>query len=562
MRPSRDGVVARVGQFSGLLLLGLAGSVGHGQVSFVEVTADAGITFVNHGQGVNHAGVAAVDLTGDGYPELFFQDGYNGANHLYRNNRDGTFTEVGEAWGVRTAEFTIAPVFFDFDNDGRLDLALASKVNENEQRVRLLRNYGGVFVDISDACGLIQRWGISGGVSLKGLTSLDYNGDGFADLFVTYTSACSDLGSAGIVYRNLGNSTFALESPCVLLETGCSQWQAMASDLNLDGLLDVFGAEDFGTESHVFLNDGLGSLIDVGVPAGITGEAPDMGIGLADYDQDGDFDVYVTDITERGVGGNRLFRNELIPSGSLRFTNVAEQAGVKDTAVGWGATFFDYDNDGWLDLAVASSNRVSKLFRSRGNGTFEDVGASIGFAPVGGARGIAAVDFDLDGDLDVILGNVDGPAQVYRNDGGNARSWIRVALADRTGREPQATGAKITLFAPGIEQMRETRSAENFNSQEPFTLHFGMGTALVATNIRVEWPDGTVTNSPQARAGQTHRLVRSRADMNRDARLTFEDGQVYRAAWQAGDPEADLNGDGLVNDTDAQLFLTIFRRDR
>lgn len=544
-----------------LVALACGASPGVAQVSFVDATGEAGITFVNHGLGINHAGVAAVDLDLDGYPELFFQDGYNGANHLYMNNRDGTFTEAGASWGVRTTEFTVAPVFFDFDNDGLLDLALASRVSEAEQRVRLLRNVGGRFVEVSDDAGLAERWGSPTSTVLKSMTAFDYDGDGFADMFVSYAAPCLDLMNSGIVYHNRGDGTFELTRPCQLMSTGCAQWQAMAGDLDLDGLLDVFTAEDYFTESHVFLNDGRGSLIDVGVTVGITGNSPDMGIGMADYDNDGDFDVYVTDITDRGNGGNRLFRNEVLTLGRLEFTEVARDAGVYDTAVGWGATFFDYDNDGWLDLGVASSNRASKLFRNRADGGFDDVGAPLGFAPPAGARGMAAVDYDLDGDLDVILARLDGPAQLLRNDGGAAAPWLKVRLHDRTGRDPEAMGAKVTVRTPGLDQIREVRSGANFNSQEPFELHFGLGNALKAMSVRVEWPDGAVTTSGPFAARRLVHLSRSLADTDLNARVDTRDVLRYLNAWAAQSGEADFDGDGVIDAADFQAYIAVFLRD-
>lgn len=526
---------------------------------FTDVTAQSGIHFVNHAA-INHSGVCAVDLTGDGYAELFFNDvaGFN--NELYLNNRDGTFTEVGAAWGVRTPEITISQVFFDLDNDGRLDVALNSQNASGENRVRLLRNAGDTFVDVSDAAGLLERFTE---LSFKGITAFDHDGDGFLDLFVGVAGDCTTAAPGNFVYHNNADGTMTLMLPCLPMSDGCINWQPLAADLNADGRSDVFVAEDTWTHSRVFINRVDGLLQDVGFDVGINKKAPDMGVVAADYDNDGDLDVFTTDYTIQGMGGNRLFRSALNAGGGLMFADVAKTAGVNDSGFSWGATFLDYDNDGWSDLAVTNSAGASRLFRNRANGTFENVSAAAGFAPVGTGSGLAAVDFDLDGDLDLVITNTGGPALLFRNDGGNAANWLRVRLSDRSGRNPHAIGARVTLAAGGVTQLRELTSGMSFYSQEDGTLLFGLGAAIKADQIVVTWPDGSWNTASDVSPGQTVHFVRVQGDFDGDGSVTPADIEPFVNALMGDVPDvnvrqrADVNRDGRIDGFDIEPFLAL-----
>ncbi|MCG3127547.1 MAG: hypothetical protein CHACPFDD_02409 [Phycisphaerae bacterium] len=526
---------------------------------FTNVTTQAGINFTNHAA-INHSGVCAVDLTGDGYAELFFNDvaGFN--NELYLNNGDGTFTEVGAAWGVRTPEITISQVFFDLDNDGRLDVALNSQNAGGENRVRLLRNVGGGFIDISDAAGLLERFTE---LFFKGITAFDHDGDGFLDLFVGVAGECSTAAPGNLVYHNNGDGTMTLMLPCLPMSDGCINWQPLAADLNADGRTDVFVPEDTWTQSRVFINRLDGLLEDVGFNVGITKKAPDMGVVAWDYDNDGDLDVYTTDYTIQGMGGNRLFRSALSTGGGLMFTDVAKTAGVSDTGFSWGVTSLDYDNDRWLDLAVTNSAGASRLFRNRADGTFENVSSAAGFAPVGTASGLAAVDYDLDGDLDLILTNTGGPALLFRNDGGNAANWLRVRLADRTGHNPQAIGSRVTLTAGGVTQLRELTSGMSFYSQEDGSLLFGLGSAPHADVITVTWPDGSWNSASHVSPRQTIQFVRVQGDFDGDGSVTPADIEPFVNALMGDVPDdnvrlrADVNRDGRIDGFDIEPFLAL-----
>ncbi len=495
-RSSRGAGVVVCGLF--ILITGVQSSA---QVQFTDVTASSGITFMNHHE-MMIAGVIAADITGDGYPEIFFNDEAGFNNELYINNGDGTFTEAGAAWGVRVPYETASALFLDWDNDGLNDLVMITSIGPNVGEVRLLRNMGDHFEAFGRSDAMVVRPFVG-----KHMTAFDYDGDGYLDL-ITSGGRCEGLDDQNLVMRNNKRGSFDIIRPFVAQTTGCSPWQEVAADLNEDGLMDVFTARDSGTLSRVYLQQVDGQMLDSGGDLGIT-DGPDMGVSITDYDMDGDQDIYVTDISTPNSGRNRLFQNQLIDTGVLGFVNVANQIGVANTGVGWGSSFFDYDNDGYLDLAVASMNEVSRLFHNRGDGTYEKVGEQIGFAPVGNAEGLITLDYDLDGDLDIVIANQMGNAQIYRNDGGDvAGGWIKVNLVDHSGDNVHGVGAKVRIVAGNRVLYHQTKTGMSYNSQEPYLLHFGLGAGVGQCNVEVEWPDGEVTVIESAPAEEVLTVVR------------------------------------------------------
>lgn len=280
-----------------------AGLSTQAQIQFTDVTSASGIDFVNHHQSAS-AGVVAADITGDGYPELFFNDQVGFDNELYLNNRDGTFTEVGAQWGVRSRFNTPSALFVDWDNDGSLDLLMLQIVKPGYAALRILRNAGDHFEPFHRVDRIPVREFLG-----NQMTAFDYDGDGYLDL-VTTGGGCSGLDDQNIVLRNDQAGSFEILMPFLAQEPECVPWQPVAADLDGDGLTDVFCARDFDATSRVYLHQPDGSMVDVGVDLGLKSPtAPDMGVAIADYDNDGDLDIYTTDITRNNQGGNRLFQN-------------------------------------------------------------------------------------------------------------------------------------------------------------------------------------------------------------------------------------------------------------
>jgi len=495
----------RAGRCSGFVVGGfvilMTGYQSSAQVQFTDVSASSGVDFVSH-FATNSAGVIAADITGDGYPELFFNDTAGYHNALYLNNRDGTFTEVGTTWGVRSPNATKAGLFVDWDHDGLLDLVTSHRVSSGLTMVQILRNTGHHF----ESFGRARMTPIHARLGGQ-MTAFDYDGDGFIDLATT-GGPCEGLDDQNYILRNDQSGSFEVLRPFISQQPGCAPWQSVAADIDGNGLIDLFGAQDFFNVSHLYLHHMDGSMVDVGIDMGINA-GPDMGVAIADYDNDGDQDIYTTDITQRPPGNNQLLQNQLSETGTLGLIEIANQVGVGNSGVGWGASFFDYDNDGYLDLVVASSNERSRIFHNHGDGTFEDLGESIGFAPEGAAQGIIAVDYDMDGDLDIVIANKSGPAQVYRNDGGNsAGSWIKIRLIDNASPNHFAVGSKVTIQAGDQTLFHQTKTGVSFHSQEPYLLHFGLGANVGQCDIAVEWPDGRVSTIINAASDQVLSIVR------------------------------------------------------
>jgi len=490
---------------SGISIVLATGLSARAQVQFTDVTTASGIQFVNHHQSAS-AGVIAADITGDGFPELFFNDQVGFDNELYLNNGDGTFTEVGAQWGVRSRFNTPSALFVDWDNDGVLDFLMLQIVKQDVAASRILRNAGDHFEAFPRADRIPVR-----GLLGNQMTSFDYDGDGYLDL-VTTGGRCDGLDDQNLILRNDQAGSFEILMPFMAQEPGCVPWQPVAADLDGDGLTDVFCARDFDATSRVYLHQLDGSMLDVGVDLGLKlPTAPDMGVAIADYDNDGDLDIYTTDITRNTQGGNRLFQNQLSDTGVFVLSEVARKVGVFDSGVGWGASFFDYDNDAHLDLAVSSMNEASRIFHNRGDATYDDVGAQLGFDPAGMAEGLVSVDFDMDGDLDVVIANQMGPAQVYRNDGGDrAGSWIKIRLIDDVGGDPFAVGSKIWIQAGDQTLFHQTKTGVSFNSQEPYLLHFGLGSGVGSCIVTVQWPDGEMSVGVVGATGEILTIRRSR----------------------------------------------------
>jgi hypothetical protein len=449
-----------------------------GKGRFTDVTATAGVGDTGYGMGC-----AAADVDNDGDPDLFVSN--FGPDVLYRNNGDGTFTDVTRQAGVSNPLWSTSAAFADFDSDGFVDLFVANYVDfsldnnkwcgDHHRRIRaychpdsyegvpdtLYRNNGnGTFTDVSAKAGIVDRWG-------KGLGAVfsDLDDDGDPDLYVAKDSVPNAL------WRNEGNGTFR----------------------------------------DVTLSSGTGYSED-GVP-----EAG-MGTDAGDFDGDGRFDLVVTNLSGEV---NELYRNR----GTLRFEVATFPAGFGEISlpfVGFGVNFFDYDNDADPDIYVANGHIIDNvplfndaltyaqrdfLFENVGQGKLREVGRERGahFRRAMVGRGLALADVDADGDLDVALSNSDQPAVLLRNDGGNARSWLRLRLVGtRSNRD--ALGAKVTVTAGGRRQAEEVRSGTSYCSQNELVLHFGLGGAARADSVEIRWPSGARQTLAGVPAGKTHRI--------------------------------------------------------
>ena len=311
------------------------------------------------------------------------------------------------------------------------------------------------------------------------------------------------------LWRNNGDGTFtdvSIESGITATYVDLQDFTFTPnwSDINDDGYLDMLIASDFGT-SQVFINQMDGTFLNT--TTDVINDRNGMGAAIGDYDNDLDLDWFVSSIYDPNgepegnwdIIGNFLYQN----NGSGVFSDVTEPAGVEHGFWGWGSCFADLNNDGYLDLIhVNGFSTVSateyfedptRVFMSRGNGTFKEQAQELGLVDTGQGRGIVCFDYDKDGDIDIFIANNDQPPRFFRNDGGNTNNYLNIKL---NGLAPntEGVGAKIIITASGKSQIRELRAGSNFVSQNPVYAHFGLGAAEVVQDISVEWPDGSTSD--------------------------------------------------------------------
>ena len=442
------------------------------------------------------------------------------ANSLYRNNGDGTFTDVTEKAKVGDRGFGYGCSAADFDADGDLDLYVCNY----GPNVFYRNNGDGTFTDVSKASGLADaRWSLSA-------PWFDYDGDGDPDVYVAnyleydsgkfrsfyaaagYPGPLSYSGRPDALYRNNGDGTFT----DVTKETGLFQpngraMSATVTDLNNDGLLDLYIPND-GMENYFFRNLGNGKFANEGLEMGLAfGEGgqgvSSMGPAVGDVDRDGWIDIYVPDM---GYGCLLMNRKEFFEDRTAS-TNLAVVCGQY---TGWGGILFDYDCDGYLDVFVGNGNAHHEyteedvLMRNDGTGKFVDVATQSGpyFREKYVGRGTTYGDYDNDGDLDLLVANLNATARLLRNDGGNKNHWLMVDVR-LPGGNRQALGARVTVTTGSLVQVQDAIAVRGYLSQADPRCHFGLGQAAQAETVEIRWPDRTTTVLKDVQANQVLKVI-------------------------------------------------------
>lgn len=511
------------------MLLTLTAAPAAAEWRFTEISEISGLVY-EHGFGPGQTtephlvsgGVAAGDVDGDGWLDLYVVRGSEGSNLLFRNLGAGaggvvSFEEIGESAGVAISGTTVGPTFADLDGDGWLDLVLGGIAGD---RPRLFRNSGDLtFEEVTADSGIFATR------DTFSTAFGDIDRDGDLDLFFSHWSpAGGDPIGAPHLWRNDSDGTgdfafspidFAAGIAGVYAETDFS-FTPTFTDLDDDGWPDLLVAGDFGT-SQVFRNLGVaGGTVSFEVfTSPVISDENGMGSAVGDYDNDGDLDWFVSSIWDPdgipegnwGVTGNRLYRNT---GNRLTFEDVTDQAGVRRGYWGWGSCFADFNNDGYLDLFHTNGFQVlaadefhhdpARLFVSRGVAgdtvRFDERAAALGVDDRGQGRGVVCFDVDRDGDVDLFVANHSGPPRLYRNDGGNELHYLAVRLrgaADGTSRRnSEAIGARVTVRTGEVRQLREIRAGSNYVSQNPAEAHFGLGTAEQVDELPIRWPDGEI----------------------------------------------------------------------
>jgi hypothetical protein len=521
---------------------------------FVDVAAKAGLTqTMYYGDDthntyiieVNGGGCAFFDYDNDGWMDIFILGGRRlegvppgASNRLYHNNRDGTFTDVTAKAGLIDAGWACGVCVGDYNNDGFEDLFLTYYGHN-----RLYRNNGdGTFTDVTSKAGLLNPQTHYG----SGCTFVDYNRDGWLDLFVSnyveidlataprpsldvpncnYDGVPTNCGPNGLVapphflYRNNGDGTFtdvSKESGITAIK-GSYGFTAVAFDADEDGWQDIFVACD-SSPSYLLMNNHDGTFREEALIRGVALSSDGrlmggMGVGVGDYDLDGHLDLVKTHFQNQATG---IYHND----GKADFEDMTLAAGLGSERrfISWGVGLTDLDNDGYPDILLVTGTVFPELehldaakfpprspriiFRNRGNGTFVEMGEDAGPAinERHGSRGCAFGDFDNDGDLDVLIMNRNEPPSLLRNDAPAGNHWIKIRL-EGVQSNRSAIGSRVLVRYGGKVQAQCVVSQCSFLSSNDPRLHFGLGAATIA-DVEVHWPTGKMESFPHLSADQ------------------------------------------------------------
>ncbi len=413
------------------------------------------------------------DYDDDGWLDLYVTN-IRGPNRLYRNNQDGTFTDVTQQAGVGDTSESNGAIFGDVDNDGDVDLYVTNGHVAN----RLYENQGdGTFRDVT------ARAGVGNTASSFGAAWADFDNDGDLDLYVANFDGGRDADYApapNALYLNQGDGTFTNVAKMLEVEGTAHHLGIVCSDFDNDGDTDIYIAVGFGEANLLYENtlvpEGELGFREVAKAAGVQDKGRSgSGIASGDIDNDGDLDIY---LTNDDTQPSRLYLNR----GDGTFTDVARLVGVAYLKDGRGVSFADFDNDGYLDIVMRGILYLNRLGRD-GRLNFEEVAIADGGNPSCG-------DYDNDGDVDIYFSRGGSASEnlLYRNNG-STNHWLVVRL-EGTPSNRSAVGAKVRLQAQGSFQMREVTGGGGYLTQDSLALEFGLGAAPVVEQLQIEWPGG------------------------------------------------------------------------
>jgi len=527
-------------------------------VNFVDIAKKAGLTAPNVFGGVDTKkyiiettgnGVAIFDYDNDGWPDIFlvngtklegFPAGKGPTNRLYRNNHDGTFTDVTAKAGLTATGWGQGVCVGDYDNDGWEDLYI-TYYGKN----RLYHNDHGVFTEVAEKAGVAgsgKEWG-------TGCAFVDYDRDGQLDLMVAnyvdfdLASApapgdrptciwkgvpvmCGPRGLAGsknILYHNRGNGTFEDVTTKAHIDKtdGHYAFSVSTFDFDEDGWPDIFVACD-STPSILYRNNHDGTFTDVAVTAGAAfnedgREQAGMGSTIADYNGDGHLDIFKTNFSD---DTSTLYKNNA--DGTFNEATSAAGLGLYTQYLGWGTMFLDIDNDGWPDLILVNGHVYPEVdsqhlgssykeprivFHNNGDGTFTDISASAGPAvtTLASSRGLAVGDLWNDGRMSAVINNMNAAPSLLANQVHNASHWIAIhTVGTKSNRD--GIGARIRVKAAARMLVDEVRSGSSYISNSDMRVHFGLGKADKIEWVEIRWPSGLNERFPNLAVDQIHTL--------------------------------------------------------
>ena len=540
-----------------------------------DITARAGIKFQHTTDATKNyipdsmgGGVLLIDYDRDGWLDVYFTNapsvammlrGQRAKSALYRNNHDGTFTDVTDSAGVGFPCAAMGGAVGDFNNDGWPDMYITCFSGNV-----LFRNNGdGTFTDVAKQAGVVY------GAWSTGAAFADYDHDGLLDLMVTsyvdldllhlpkpgssrtctYRSVpvqCGPHGLKGgkdILFHNQGDGSFSDVSE----RSGVSDQAAyyglgvLWGDFDGSGLPSLFVAND-STPNYLYRNLGRGRFEEIALAAGVSldsegKEEANMGVAAGDYLHTGRQSIYTTTFSGEV---KPLFRND----GKLEFNDVAEPSGLASASrdlLGWGTSFADFDNDGWLDLmtvyghvypqvdtmpGAAGYREPKTLFLNGRDGTFCNASQLTGDAlqQPAAARGLAVGDLFNDGNVDAVVENIDGLPLLLHNHGSGGMHWISFELAGTTSNR-SAIGAELKLIAGGITQTAEVRSGGSYLSQSDLRVHFGLGSARLIDELQIRWPSGKFETVHRLDADRFYSILEGSGVVQRD-RIVSTAGRI------------------------------------
>jgi hypothetical protein len=529
--------------------------------NFVDVAEKSGLTMSNVFGGkdtkkyiieTTGTGVAIFDYDNDGWPDIFLVNGTTlegfpagnadaPSNHLYRNNHDGTFSDVTAKAGLTATGWGQGVCVADYDNDGWEDVYV-TYYGKN----RLYHNQKGVFTEVADESGVAgsgKAWG-------TGCAFVDYDRDGLLDLMVanyvdfdlSTASApgekascmwkgvpvmCGPRGLPGaknILYHNLGNGKFEDVTAKAKIDqtSGHYAFSVSTFDFDDDGWPDIYVACD-STASILYHNNRNGTFTDVGVIAGAAynedgREQAGMGTTIGDYDGDGRLDIFKTNFSD---DTSTLYRNN--GNGTFDDVTFAAGLGLYTRYLGWGTMFFDFDNDGWPDLLLVNGHvypEVDKqhlgssyeepriLYHNNGDKTFSDISAQAGpgITAVHAGRGLAVGDLWNDGKISAVVSNMNAPPSLLVNQVRSPNHWIGLkTVGTKSNRD--GIGAKVTLKVGARVLVDEVRSGSSYDSNSDMRLHFGLGPATKIDSIQIRWPSGLIERFENISVDAIHTLT-------------------------------------------------------
>lgn len=496
---------------------------GPATLMFSDQTEAAGVNFTHatpivDGDGAKMiSGGAAGDFNNDGWTDLYVVGGGLNPDALFINQQDGTFVDMAEAAGLGELHLGSGAAVGDYNNDGWQDIYVTSfgtPDNMGPGFHRLYRNNGdGTFTDVAKAAGVnLTSPELPDGL---GATFGDYDLDGDLDLFVAgWRKPEGEPALGNRLFRNNGDGTFDdVTGAAGIVDDGIRGFSPTFVDMDGDRYPELLLSADFGT-SRYFHNNTDGTFSDMTQAAGTNLTWSGMGSAVGDINNDGLPDWFITAIFDADSEGRGLGNGLYINQGDNRYREEAIARLVADGGWGWGTDIMDFNNDGLLDIVAvngwqgipAYEAERGKLWLQSPNGTFEEVAKDLNFGTEENQLGLLTLDYDNDGDRDVVVTAYNGELRLYRNDlTGASTNWLRVVLdsSDRTDLAPDGMGSKLAVVAGDNTYTRFQSGGTHYLTQSELSLHVGLGVAEIIDSITVTWPDGSTTVLNDVAVNQT-----------------------------------------------------------